>query len=278
MLRLYRFDISFEFIPGDRLYIADTLSRASVEASDIQPRIMQIDCLSQIPDQRVQEIRNATENDFCLQTVLEFLKHGWPKHKTEIPLEARHYWELRDTLSYDEGIILKGEAVLIPKKLRSDMKKRVHSSHLGYDSMMRRIRGVIFWAGINHELKEMSAQCEACQEIKPRNQKEPLKQHNEGQYPFEKIGTDLFEIKGQNYLVTVDYYSNFIEVDKLTSTTSVQVIQKLKKIFARFGVVKQLVSDPGPQFTAKEFKDFVRLWGIEHIMSAPGYHRENGKA
>ena len=46
-----------------------------------------------------------------------------------------------------------------------------------------------------------------------------------------KIGVDLFEIKGRNYLVTVDYYSNFIEVVYLSTTTTKQVITKLKGHF-----------------------------------------------
>ena len=52
------------------------------------------------------------------------------------------------------------------------------------------------------------------------NQKETLKQHEEGEAPAAKIGVDLFEIKGTNYLVIVDYYSNFIEIDYLSTKTT----------------------------------------------------------
>ena len=34
------------------------------------------------------------------------------------------------------------------------------------------------------------------------------------------MGVDLFEIKGTNYLVTVDYYSNFIEINYLSTKTT----------------------------------------------------------
>ena len=56
----------------------------------------------------------------------------------------------------------------------------------------------------------LAENCETCQLHKPRNQKETLRQHEEGETPWSKIGVDLFEIKGRNYLVTVDYYSNFL--------------------------------------------------------------------
>ena len=37
---------------------------------------------------------------------------------------------------------------------------------------------------------------------------------------WQVLAVDLFELQGQDYLVTTDYYSNFFEVDKLVSKTS----------------------------------------------------------
>jgi hypothetical protein len=50
---------------------------------------------------------------------------------------------MRDELSVVDGVIVKGEAIFIPKMLRAEMKSRLHSSHLGYDSMMRRAGNTI---------------------------------------------------------------------------------------------------------------------------------------
>ena len=188
------------------------------------------------------------------------------------------YFEWRDELSIQEGIIVKGEAILIPKSLRSDMKTRLHSAHMGYDSMMRRARGIIFWPGMANDIKRMAEQCEICQESKPKNQREPLLQHSDGAMPWNKIGVDLFEIKGRQYLVAIDYYSNFTEVDFLSTTSSSQVITILKKQSARFGIPSTIVSDNGPQFSSEEFKQFVSKWGINHTVSSPNHPQGNGKA
>ena len=45
-----------------------------------------------------------------------------------------------------------------------------------------------------------------------------------------KIGVDVFEIKGRNYLVTVDYYSNFLKVNYLSTTMTKQVITKQRTL------------------------------------------------
>ena len=76
------------------------------------------------------------------------------------------------------------------------MKQRAHTSHLGYDSMMRSLKGTLFWPGMAKEIKQLCDACEPCQDLKPRNGPETLKLHDNGNVPWEKVGMDLFEIKG----------------------------------------------------------------------------------
>ena len=78
--------------------------------------------------------------------------------------------------------------------------------------------------------------------------------------------------------MTVDYHSNFLEVDHLKDTSSHTVIRKLKAHFARYGSPTQVVSDNGPQFTAAAFQQFAKEWDFEHVCSSPGNSKANGKA
>ena len=93
-----------------------------------------------------------------------------------------------------------------------------------------------------------------------------------------KVGIDLFELDGRQYLVTVDYFSSFIEVDYLTSTRAKDVIIKLEVHFARYGIPSEIVSDQDPQFTSTQFHTMFNKWGIVHTMSSPGHHQSIGKA
>lgn len=91
------------------------------------------------------------------------------------------------------------------------------------------------------------------------------------------IATDLFKWNNTDYIV-VDYYSRYFEVEKITSLTSNRVIQKLMPMFARFGIPQTLISNNGPCYSSREFKDFARAWNFEHITSSPLYPQSNGMA
>ena len=66
------------------------------------------------------------------------------------------------------------------------------------------------------------------------------------EYPWQKVGADLFTFKGSDYLLLIDYYSRYVEMSKLYSTTSLTIMQHMKSIFAWHGIPEILISDNGP--------------------------------
>lgn len=97
-------------------------------------------------------------------------------------------------------------------------------------------------------------------------------------YPWERIAADLFELKGSTYLLVADYYSRFIEVQKLTTTTSSNIVTQLKAIFARFGIPATVVTDNGPQFDSLEMKEFAQAYEFQHTTTSPYFPQSNGIA
>ena len=88
----------------------------------------------------------------------------------------------------------------------------------------------------------------------------------------------MFTPENRNYLLTVDYFSNFIEVDYLTSPTSPEVIRKMSEQLSRHDIPKIVFSDNGPQFSCEEFKPFSDGWEFEHRTSSPLHSQSNGRA
>ncbi|KAI8126889.1 hypothetical protein CVS40_3384 [Lucilia cuprina] len=97
--------------------------------------------------------------------------------------------------------------------------------------------------------------------------------------PWFKVGSDIFEFNKKQYLIVVDYYSKFYEIDLLNNGySSPHVITKLKSIFARYEIPKVFISDNGPPYNSKEFQQFCNDWGIDHKTSSPYLPRSNGLA
>ncbi|XP_033099379.1 uncharacterized protein K02A2.6-like [Anneissia japonica] len=106
---------------------------------------------------------------------------------------------------------------------------------------------------------------------------EPLQQHKLTTRPWEKVGADLFEVDGKDYIAVVDY-SQYVEIATLPSTTSKNVINSIRSIFACHGTAIELISDNGPQFASKEFKNFATMWNFKHTTSSPHHPASNGQA
>jgi hypothetical protein len=123
--------------------------------------------------------------------------------------------------------------------------------------------------------------CTVCCDFMDKQSKEPLMSHSIPTLPWSKVGQDLFERYGESYLVTVDYYSDYFELDHLegtkAATTAKVLIGHTKSYFARHGIA-DLVTDNGPQYTSQEFQDFATSWEFKHVTSSPYHSQSNGKA
>ena len=78
------------------------------------------------------------------------------------------------------------------------------------------------------------------------------------------VGSDLLKWNGQDFLVVVDYYSRYWDIEKLYRTDSATVIKKLKHIFSRMGIPEVMRSDNGPQYSSSSFKKFAKDWKFQH--------------
>ena len=96
--------------------------------------------------------------------------------------------------------------------------------------------------------------------------------------PWAKVGADPFQFRGKEYVVLSDYFSNYVEVERLPTTDSAAVVRALKRQWARHGIPDLLFSDNGPQFSSSTFRTFAAAWGFLHVTSSPGYPQSNGKA
>ena len=272
------------------MHIADTLSRAylpetseteeNLEVLRFHEELENINMVQNLPvsDEAKNAIRVETSKDEDLQALVKAVQKGWPEMKAALPAPVKPYFQLRDELSVQDGVLFRGNRVIIPRSMRADTLKKIHQSHIGINGCLRRARECLYWPSMSAEVKNYISRCTTCRSLDQRQQKETIKFHDVPSRPWAKVGADLCSLNGKDYLVTVDYYSIFAEVDRLSKTTSKSVIKRLKQHFARHGIPDTLITDYGPQFSCQQFREFAEEWQFCHTTSSPGYPQANGKA
>ena len=168
-----------------------------------------------------------------------------------------------------------GSRIVVPKCLRTETLKKIHRGHLGIVRCRQRISAAVWWPNVSKKMEKYIQSCPKCLKMTPLAV-QPLIQTPLPSSPWEKIGADLFELNKCMYLVVADYFSRFVKVLKLTSTTSVAVVKCLKALFAVHGIPAVLMSDNGPQFDSTEMKSFAERYKFSHVTSSPHYPKSNG--
>ena len=82
---------------------------------------------------------------------------------------------------------------------------------------------------------------------------------------------------GESLLVLVDYFSRWVEVDVIKSTSSEAIIKCLDRQFSRYGVPNTLRSDNGPNPVSAEMEEYLDEMGIKHRLTTPLLPRANGE-
>jgi len=281
MLKLQPYEFKLIHKKGKEMGLADCLSRMplSENAEQTMDDELMVLVAETLSCTNHDSIAKATAEDEQLQIVEQCVMKGWPETRNEVADEAKPFWEFRDELSVYNGVLYRGQRVCIPMSLRAETLKAIHKAHLGIVNCKKRAKELVYWPGMNKQIEDVVNKCSACLTYKKKPAKEPMIMHEVPSLPWSKVGTDLFEVNGFHYLVMVDYYSNFIEVAPLKQDTSTNtVVKTIQANIARYGIMDTLVSDNGPQFASREFKDFVDKYGIQHVTSSPLYQQSNGLA
>ena len=284
-LRLSRFDYHIEHVPGKLLYTADTLSRLPVSSADIREITLQDEAemsaavaISNLPasTERVDIYKSEQKQDSICAEVMNYCQKGWPS-KHEVTAELKPYWVVRNAFTIKQDLIMYNCRIVVPMSLQKETLERLHQGHQGVERCRLLAQNSVWWPGLYRDIQDTVSNCPVCAKLQRPN-KEPLIPSVLPERPWQKLGSDLFELQGKHYLVLVDYFSRYAEVIKLQSTTSSSVISAMKSVFSRYGIPELLISDNGPQYVSNEFKEFAVKYNFKHTTSSPHFPQSNGLA
>lgn len=150
-----------------------------------------------------------------MQLLHKMTMDGWPKERREVPKQIQAYWTFKEEISFTSGLLFKLAKVIVP----CQVLMKIHESHLGVVKCKERARDVLYWPNMATQIEEFVSQCPVCNTHKNSNPKEPMISHLIPGRPWSKMGTGLFHFNGSNNLLSIDYYSKFPEISKLSDTT-----------------------------------------------------------
>lgn len=222
-------------------------------------------------------IRRETARDPILSRVHGYIENGWPK---EVDIKQLEPYLTRNAELYVEiGCIMWGHRLVVPESCRQSVLRELHEPHMGIVKTKAYARSYVWWPGLDEAVEAVCRTCVTCAVVAPAPRSAPPAPWRWPHSPYERVHLDfLGPIDGQTYLVSIDARSKWIEAFKMSRTTAEMTIAKLRESWSRWGIPKQVVSDNGPPFTSKPFKDFLGSNGVYHMFSAPYHPASNGAA
>lgn len=281
ILRCLKFDIQVKYKPGKSIPVADALSRICFPTNNTSNTLQEPEVhfiAATISPLDINMIKEAAASDPHMNLLKETIFKGWPEYRKQCPQELWDYWTFRCELVLDNGLILKGDRIVIPESLRSNILNIIHTGHQGETKCMLLARESVFWPGITKDIRQMVKECDICSKFQPNQEKLPALQPDLPTHPWEQLGTDIFEFKDQQYLIIVDYFSRFPVIRLLQNTTAETVCTNFKSVFAEHGLPSTIIADCGPQYISEKFKRHCDMSNITLKFSSPYHHQANSLA
>ena len=93
-------------------------------------------------------VKEVTAKDPVMNLLKNMIYRGLPEYRKQCLHEIWDYWNFRCDLVLEDGLILKGDRIFIPKGLQENVLKTIHLGHQGDIKCILLARKAVFWQGI----------------------------------------------------------------------------------------------------------------------------------
>ena len=209
-----------------------------------------------------EEIEKETSSDAVLSKVKQAVRDNqWHKLPEEIQKEFK---AIRDELTTTEnGILMRGNRIVIPKSLQSRTVQLAHEGHQGMTKTKQHLRSRVWFPKMDVMVEDAVKRCIPCQVSTKSKQRAPIQPTILPDGPWKELSIDFYTMpSGEEILVVIDDYSRFPVIEVVRSTSFAQVGPKLHHMMALFGIPQLVKTDNGPTFNGAEFKTFADHLGF----------------
>ena len=140
------------------------------------------------------------------------LQRGW-QEDNEVDKGIKMFTLFNDELTIYDDLVLRQDRIIIPNSMKQETLHKLHEGHTGINACLCRARTVVYWPNMTVDIKRYVEECGICTTFSIQQPRESIIKIERPDVPWTTLGMDLFTYNDRNYLVFVDYTSNFIEKD-----------------------------------------------------------------
>ena len=138
----------------------------------------------------------AVDEDY--QQLIKLVRSGFLPSMRDVPPSLLAYWNGREHLSLDSGVVMKGDRIVVPEFLRETVLADLHAAHQGLARTKSRARQIVFWPGITAAIEALVRSCPSCKTHQASLAKEPLLNDRQLSLPFEFTSATCSRAKAVN--------------------------------------------------------------------------------
>lgn len=227
----------------------------------------------QLPPAVTREVlRKATAEDKTMQMLITDVEKGVCRKA------LTRYQQVFAELTVVDGLVLRGEQLVIPEELQPIVVQLAHEGHMGYDKTISTLRESNWFPGMGDMVRKYVETCLACQANDPSTDQEPLKPTKLPDRPWQYIHADYKGPIGHKYYLHtfIDQYSKYPVVEICTSTSWEQMEPMMENAMGLFGNVEMVTTDGGPPYDSREFRKMAKRMGFHHHICTPENPQANG--
>ena len=150
---MYNYNLVYIYVPGKDIPVADALSRAPLKGPTEEADRVHNLTFNLVKWRKIEQIRNSCKIDPEMQELMKAIYQGWSEHKADVPEIVQQYFPFQGELTAQDGIVMRGERLVIPKELRTSMKIKCHAGHLGINATLWQARDLLYWPSMPADLR-----------------------------------------------------------------------------------------------------------------------------
>ena len=282
LLKIIDRDVTFYYQNGPSMHISDALSRLSSHNSEhgnkheVKGLNVMVSEVSLILSTVILDVfRKETASDESLSLLKLYVMHGWPSTDKDCAELVWPYYTFKEEISFIDGMLFKGQCLIVPNALRYKTLQVLHRSHMGVTKTLSRARTAFYWPGLSVAIKDICLKCETCLKYSNKQMKKSLGLVPNCTEAWEAVATDIFEFQGNSYLIVACCFSGYIVVRKVKDHTAQETIATFVSVFAELGVPQTIHCDRGTNYMSNNFASFCKGLNISLTYSSAEHHSSN---